>query len=113
MSAFVVGINSENTSIALSVNSIMISLDMATYALSIAISVTVCVRIGNLIGEGRIELVKVCIIILCITTMILSLLQAILLYLTRTVIGRVFTNNTDVIHGVSHVVPFIEYLTCT
>ena len=110
MSAFVVGINSENTSIALSVNSIMISLDMVIYALFSSISVAACVRIGNLIGEGRTELVKVSIIILCIITMILSLLQAILLYLTRSVIGRVFTNNTDVIYGVSHVVPLLSIL---
>ena len=104
MSAFVIGINSENTSIALSVNSIMISLDMVIYALSTSISVAACARIGNLIGEGRTELVKVSIIILSIITMVLSLLQAVLLYLTRNVIGRVFTNNTDVILGVSDVI---------
>ena len=64
MSAFVIGINSENTSIALSVNSIMISLDMVIYALFTSISVAACVRIGNLIGEGRTEVVKVSVIIL-------------------------------------------------
>ena len=64
MSAFVIGINSENTSIELSVNSIMISLDMVIYALFTSISVAACVRIGNLIGEGRTELVKVSVIIL-------------------------------------------------
>ena len=110
MSAFVIGINSENTSIALSVNSIMISLDMVIYALFSSISVAACARIGNLIGEGRTELVKVSIIILSIITVVFSLLQAVLLYLTRNVIGRVFTNNTDVIFGVSGVVSLLGVL---
>ena len=110
MSAFVIGINSENTSIELSVNSIMISLDMVIYALFTSISVAACVRIGNLIGEGRTELVKVSVIILCIITVILSLLQAVLLYLSRNVIGRVFTNNTEVINGVSDVVLLLSIL---
>ena len=104
MSAFIIGINTENTSIALSVNSIMISLEMATYATSITISVAASARIGNLIGEGRTELVKVSIIVLCMITVILSLLQSVLLYLTRNILGKVFTSNTDVINGVSEVI---------
>ena len=83
---------------------------MVIYALFSSISVAACVRIGNLIGEGRTELVKVSIIILSIITMVLSLLQAVLLYLTRNVIGRVFTNNTDVIFGVSGVVSLLGVL---
>ncbi|KAI6646254.1 Multidrug and toxin extrusion protein 1 isoform X1 [Oopsacas minuta] len=103
-SGFIIGVSAENTTIALSVNAIMISLDMITYALSSSLSIAASVRVGNLIGEGRTELVKQSIITLCSITIVLSLLQAVLLYSTRDVIGRAFTNNNNVIHGVSEVI---------
>ena len=106
-SGFVIGVNADNTTIALSVNSIMISLDMISYALCTSISVAASARVGNLIGEGRTELVRLSIISLGLITVVVSLLQAVLLYLTRSVIGHVFTNNVDVIRGVSEVILLI------
>ena len=104
-SGFIIGVNAvNNTTVTLSVNSIMISLDMVTYALCTSISVAASSRVGNLIGEGKTEMVKLSILTLGLITIVLSLLQAVLIYLTKDVIGHTFTNNIDVIKGVSDVI---------
>ena len=108
-SGFIIGINAENATIALSINSVMVSLDMITYTLSVSISIAASVRIGNLIGEGNLKLAKISIIILGFIASILSLLQGIVLYLSRHVIGNIFTNNIYVVEGVSSVLILLAF----
>ena len=104
MGGFVVGVVSTQPEVAISIYSILTYLDLFVFMTPISLSTITAIRVGNLIGEGKLTHAKKVGILVVILQIILSLIQSTVLMAFRSIWGEVFTTDQRVVSGLSHLV---------
>ena len=104
LGGFVVGIVGLHPEIEISVYSVVTYLDYIIYITPQSMGTVTAIRIGNLIGEGKLSMVKKVSALVVTTTVILSIIQSSVLMAGSHVWGNLFSLDPAVISGVWPVV---------
>ena len=101
---FVVGVVSKHPEVEISIYSILTYLDLFVFMVPISMSTITAIRVGNLIGEGKLEYAKKVGILVVIFQITLSLIQSTVLMAGKSIWGEIFTMDERVVSGLSHLV---------